>query len=170
LLAIPADDLPRFKDAVLALATEAASPTRESVFVASAVSNNEEQPPVLGASPSVPSRRRPQFRDQTAGPRLDVVDFIRQHYAVEIAENRLHTGVIHREDLGLYTDLKNWLRRYKLPPDLAIPSKKDWLTAEFIRREVPRSSARLMTILREEGGPKTQEWIRLHEALRKRPL
>jgi transcriptional regulator with XRE-family HTH domain len=123
------------------------------------------------AAVSDSTTRRQLYRMQGHnGPRLSPLDFIRQHYAAEIAANALHWGIIHRDDPGLYITLKNWLRTHTLPADLRIPSLKDWNTSQLIEHDISGSTGRVLTKLRQIGDPKVRKIIKLYDVARKRPL
>src|SRR5829696_5701113 len=103
------------------------------------------------------AKRRPLYRQRPhAELKLTPPEWIRIHYADEIARNALHKGLIHREDRGLYNDLNKWLRRHTLPPDLKIPTYAQW-NRDRLAEIGPLSTGKLLSLLRKSGDPATRE-------------
>lgn len=127
------------------------------------------QLPAGAAATISEAKRRPLYRQRPhAELKLSPPEWIKIHYAEEIARNALHKGLIHREDRGLYNDLNKWLSKHTLPPDLKIPTYADW-NKERLDEIGPLSTGKLLSLLRKTGDQATRELIRLYEVARKRP-
>lgn len=99
---------------------------------------------------------------------LTPVDWVKLCYAAEIASGDLHWGVIRRSDPRLYKELRKWVRKHPLPPDLPIPTLPEWNTKQL--NEIGNlSTAALLSLLLKKGDPETRRYIRLYEVAKKRP-
>lgn len=140
-----------------------------SIDAAAGFHTRELNNKLLASRTETPARSRPLYRDQSSpSQKLSPPDFIRQHYAAEIASDELHMGLIRRADPALYSALNNWLRHHVLPSDLHIPKVSERRTEQIASQGIPRSTAKFLTWLRT-NCPEAREAIDLHYVARKRP-
>lgn len=115
------------------------------------------------------SMKRPQFRERPPNQaHLAPWEWIKLHYSTEIESGELHRGIIHRNDLGLYEELRKYERNHTLPADFVLPTLPEWNTKQL--NEIGKLNiAALLKLLRKVGDSKTRKYIRLHEVAKKRP-
>lgn len=92
--------------------------------------------------------------------------FIREHYRPWLGKGLTQAHIL-RLDRSLYNALHKWLRSNPMPPDLDLPTRKQWNDRALAAMGTPTAAQSLGRALKE-ASPEVRERIRLYDLARRR--